>query len=108
MRLFGVPGGTLSQARASYGFMLPFDLAPSSVPLINVEVIDQGGFIFDLGGIFALQFNNVMMGYPDYVFITPTPQFNQVIESVLINGNTREVSPSITGTVDTPEGPCKC
>ena len=44
MRLFGIPGGTLDQARATYGFALPFDLGwrsprpPPTPPLRHAQL----------------------------------------------------------------------
>ena len=70
MRLFGVPGGTEEQARSTYWFTPPFDLAfatPEVVPQIGSPAVFDFGEVQMPGGVFA--FAN-----PNAVFVAPPQQ----------------------------------
>lgn len=101
MRLFGTPGGSLDNARATYGFIPPFDMA-LAVSDARTDVVPQGGVIFDMTGVFALQYNQIM-AFPDYIIVTQAQAFNESVnvEVVHILGSCRS-SALVQGTPDDP------
>ncbi len=107
LRLFGVPGGSLNKARATYGFLIPFDLALAASG-VNENLVDHGGFIFDLGGVFALQYNNIMIGYPDWVFVAPSQQFNPQVDTTSIIGDSDSNEVGIMGSAGGSGEQCIC
>ena len=107
MRLFGTPGGSLDNARATYGFTPPFDLA-FAVPGDDNSHISHGGFVLDLAGAFTLQFNQIMMAYPDWVFVAPSQQFNPFIDDTNLIGNGGDGNVGITGNAGGDAGTCEC
>lgn len=83
MRLFGTPGGSLDTARATYGFLPPFDMAFVNAEIRN-NVVPQGGIIFDMTGVFALQYNQIMT-YPSYLIVTQAQAFNESVNVEVVH-----------------------
>jgi hypothetical protein len=96
LSLFGVPGGSRVRMRATFGFIAPFTLGLQAPPVY--DPIDHGGFILDLGGVYALQYNNIMIGYPDWVFVAPAQQFNPIKDNTIIIGASDTTNVRITGS----------
>ena len=107
MRLFGVPGGTLDQARATYGVLPPFDLA-FTAPVDENPRIDHGGFIIDLAGTYALQYNQMLMAYPDWAFPTPAVNFNPFIDTTYMIGSTCDSNEQGITASTTTDDVCVC
>lgn len=101
MRLFGTPGGSLDTARATYGFASPFDAAFADAE-VRTDVVPQGGIIFDMTGVFALQYNQIM-AFPDYLIVTQAQSFNESVnvEVVHILASCRS-SAGVQGSPDDP------
>lgn len=106
MRLFGVVGGTLDQARATYGFIPPFDLA-LALPTGRDFAFGNGGVIFDLGGTFQ-QYGMVMLAFPDYVFVSPAAVFNPALPDTPIQGECIESDQEIIARPPNYGDSCVC
>lgn len=104
MRIFGKIGGTLSQARATYGFLVPFDLALSSA---TSRPVDHGGFVLDVSAGSFFNYSNVMIGFPDYVFPAPAEQFNKLVDDsavIAVAGDDSGITASAGGVDEV----CEC
>ena len=106
MRLFGLIGGTLEEARATYWFTPPFDLT-FAAPQGNAFTFGAGGVAFDLSGTLAW-YGQIMLGFPDFVFVVPTAVFNQGTQGADIQGVCIDTDQGITASTPNTSHACIC
>ncbi len=107
LRLYGlVATDDENSLRSTYGFLHPFTLA--LLPEYVNPHDGQGGVIFDQAGVYALQFNHYLMGFPDWVFVAPSQQFNPIVDTDIIIGVSDSINTGIVGSPPNTGEECVC